>query len=90
MKNEYYKVDLEQIYNFICEIPDFNYESNSNKIKVFFTTIQDKIQYKNIKSLPDNDFTIIINGHEVLFNILEAPKFLNKKMFINWVVNKIK
>lgn len=87
MKNN--KVSLEQIYNFIYEIPGFSKKSNLEMVKIFYANIQDSNTIKFNNSLNDENFHIYINGKEMIINLIDAPKFLSKNTFINWVFNKI-
>lgn len=87
MAFEYNKISIEQIYNFVCEIPGFSKKTNYEKIIIFFINIQEDFS-DNINI--DQEKTLInMNGKEILIDLFDAPKFINKFNFIDWIFNKI-
>lgn len=88
MNNENYKIGLEQIYNFICEFPGFSSKSNLEKINIFCRNIHDKFQKNTNNDNLSEKMILLVNGKEIILNLLDAPKFMNKDMFINWIVSK--
>lgn len=86
-KNEL--ITLEQIYNFTCEAPLFAQKTNLEKIILFFSNIQDSTPEKKKIINTNNRFTIVINKNEVNIDLIDAPNFHDKSIFINWIFNSI-
>ena len=82
------KFILEQIYNFVIEMPDINSKSQFMQLSIFFIELHESKEelYEAVKPYT---YKVVING---VFRKIEgnlAPNFLNKREFIEWVAKKL-
>ena len=86
MKNEL--CSLEQIYNFLLMRPYFHKNTQFEKLKEFFYEIHEMnggfFEVKNSYS-----FLGTFNGKQNFIDSTNSPNFLDKKVFLEWVIRQI-
>ena len=79
---------LEQIYNFLLMRPYFHKHSQFEKLKEFFYEIHEMnggfFEVKNSYS-----FLGTFNGKQKVIDSTYSPDFLDKKIFLQWVIEQI-
>jgi len=82
------KFILEQIYNFVVEMPDISSKSHFMQLNIFFKELHesDTIEYEALKP---NNYKGVFNGRTQTIAAHGAPSLLNKNDFLEWVVKII-
>ena len=82
------KFILEQIYNFVVEMPEINSKSHFIQLKMFFSALHeaDPIAFDAVKP---SSYKGIFNGKVQTIFATTAPNFFNKKDFLDWAFKKI-
>lgn len=79
---------LEQIYNFLLMRPYFHKNTQFEKLKEFFYEIHEMnggfFEVKNSYS-----FLGTFNGKQKVIDSTHSPNFLDKKVFLEWVIRQI-
>lgn len=80
------KISIEQIYNFVSEIPELSKKNNQGRILIFIKSINDENEYFKLYK---ESVSFLIRGVKKEINIFNAPDFLNKTDFLKWFYFKI-
>lgn len=80
------KISIEQIYNFVSEIPEIRKKNNQGKILIFIKNICESDEYLKIH---EESFSFYIKGLKKEIYINNAPNFQNKNDFLKWFYFKI-
>lgn len=88
MPNTSPKLILEQIYNFVVEMPEINSKSHFMQLKIFFSELHES-DMTTFDAIKPHNFKGIFNGKVQTILTITAPSFLNKKEFLDWAVKRI-
>lgn len=80
------KISIEQIYNFVSEIPEIRRKNNHGKILIFIRNINESNEYLRIY---EESVSFYIKGLKKEIYISNAPGFQNKNDFLKWFYFKI-